>query len=290
MPIKVACQCGAAFAAPDHYAGKTVKCPKCSNPLSVPQPAAATLPPAQAAAPAGFGGGGIADLLDEAGITQDAGIRCPKCQKSMPANAFVCVACGFNMQTGTAVATNYKKRASDGHAAAADTVLERAAADLSKTPTVETEQTSMGVLGGYIMAFGLLVTALVTLGLAYLGFTKIEASGNSQFYAGLVMMAVGSLMFSISHFVLLFHNFKAGIGFGIASLLIPLFCPIYGALSGHGFWGSLWFMGITILFMGMGMTYFYGSPAEGGAQSAILLQNYLVLELDPGTLLSQGMS
>ncbi|MFO0818751.1 MAG: hypothetical protein U1A77_12465 [Pirellulales bacterium] len=290
MPIKVACQCGAAFAAPDHYAGKTVKCPKCSNPLTVPRPAGATLPPAQASAPVSFGGGGIADLLDEAGITQDAGIRCPKCQKNMPANAVVCVACGFNMQTGAAVATNYKKRATDGHAAAADTVLERAAADLSKTPTVETEQTSMGVLGGYIMAFGLLVTALVTLGLAYLGFTKIEASGNSQYYAGIVMIVVGTLMNSISHIVLLYHNFKAGVGFGIASLLIPLFCPIYGALSGHGFWGSLWFMGMTICFMGSGMMYFYGSPSEGGAQSAILLQNYFVQGLAPWTLLGKGLS
>lgn len=281
MPIKVACQCGAAFAAPDHYAGKTVKCPKCANPLTVPQ--AVQRPPAQAAAaspPATFGGG-IADLLDEAGITQTAGMRCPKCQKDMPPNAVVCVACGFNMQTGAAVATSYKKRASDGHAAAADTVLERAAADLSKTPTVETEQTSMGVLGGYIMAFALLVTAVVTLGLAYLGFTKIEASGNSQYYAGIVMIVVGSLMSSISNLVLLYHNFKAGIGFGLASLFIPFFCPIYGALSGHGFWGSLWFMGVTINFMGSGMMYFYGSPSEGGEQSALLLQTYFVQGLHP---------
>ena len=32
MPIKVACQCGASFAAKDELAGKAVRCPKCKQP------------------------------------------------------------------------------------------------------------------------------------------------------------------------------------------------------------------------------------------------------------------
>lgn len=35
MPIKVECKCGNKFGAPSKYAGKKVKCPKCSTPLVV---------------------------------------------------------------------------------------------------------------------------------------------------------------------------------------------------------------------------------------------------------------
>jgi nitrogen fixation protein FixH len=38
MPISVACECGQGFQAKDALAGKTVKCPKCGNPLQIPSP------------------------------------------------------------------------------------------------------------------------------------------------------------------------------------------------------------------------------------------------------------
>src|SRR5688572_29659708 len=39
MPIRVECgSCHKAFAAPDKYAGKTVKCPGCSSPISIASP------------------------------------------------------------------------------------------------------------------------------------------------------------------------------------------------------------------------------------------------------------
>lgn len=41
MPIKVSCKCGKKINAPDDLAGKRIKCPACSEPLAVPQPAAA---------------------------------------------------------------------------------------------------------------------------------------------------------------------------------------------------------------------------------------------------------
>ena len=37
MPIKITCQCGQRFAAKERLAGRTVKCPKCGEPLIVPQ-------------------------------------------------------------------------------------------------------------------------------------------------------------------------------------------------------------------------------------------------------------
>ena len=36
MPIPVTCKCGKSFAAPDKYAGKSVKCPGCSELLEIP--------------------------------------------------------------------------------------------------------------------------------------------------------------------------------------------------------------------------------------------------------------
>jgi len=36
MPIVVACRCGQRFQAQDHLAGKTVRCPSCSQPLQIP--------------------------------------------------------------------------------------------------------------------------------------------------------------------------------------------------------------------------------------------------------------
>jgi uncharacterized Zn finger protein (UPF0148 family) len=42
MPIRVVCACGAKLNAKDELAGRTVKCPKCSEPLKVPAASAAT--------------------------------------------------------------------------------------------------------------------------------------------------------------------------------------------------------------------------------------------------------
>lgn len=50
MPIPVACACGQKFAAQDRLAGKTVKCPKCGQPITIPGPAGGA-PPGQPAAP-----------------------------------------------------------------------------------------------------------------------------------------------------------------------------------------------------------------------------------------------
>jgi WD40 repeat protein len=41
MPIQVACPCGFRSLAPDPFAGKKVKCPKCNRPLEVPDPSQA---------------------------------------------------------------------------------------------------------------------------------------------------------------------------------------------------------------------------------------------------------
>lgn len=97
MPIKASCTCGASFSARDDLAGRTVACPKCKQPLTIPAPQAA----AQAAPHAN------ADLFDGLGLkardtTQP---RCPGCGVDMPPNAILCVKCGYNTKLGKRMQT-----------------------------------------------------------------------------------------------------------------------------------------------------------------------------------------
>ena len=128
MPIKVACSCGQNFAARDDMAGKTLKCPKCKQPLAIPRPANASRPASAAkrSAPAGkaqkaaaqarpqpakqvsAARNDLADLFDEVGIAAApaaTGPPCPSCGKSLKPGALMCIECGFNLQTGQRMGT-----------------------------------------------------------------------------------------------------------------------------------------------------------------------------------------
>ena len=95
MPIKVSCSCGAAFAAKDELAGKTVKCPKCQQPLAIPGGGAAA---PQLAPP----DPGVPSIFDEAGIKakQHTGQVCPSCFHPMNQGTIICVHCGYNLKLG----------------------------------------------------------------------------------------------------------------------------------------------------------------------------------------------
>ena len=99
MPIKVACACGAAFAAKDELAGRTVACPKCKQPLKIPAPQAAAVAPQAPHANAG--------LFDDVGLkARDTTVpRCPSCAAEMAPNAILCIKCGFNTKLGKRMQT-----------------------------------------------------------------------------------------------------------------------------------------------------------------------------------------
>jgi hypothetical protein len=100
MPIKASCACGAAFAARDDLAGRTVACPKCKQPLTIP--AAAVSAPAAAPVPHAN-----ADLFDGLGLKarDESQPRCPGCSADMPPNAVLCVKCGYNVKLGKRMQT-----------------------------------------------------------------------------------------------------------------------------------------------------------------------------------------
>ncbi|MBC8351165.1 MAG: hypothetical protein H8E66_04215 [Planctomycetes bacterium] len=189
MPIKVACQCGASFAAKDELAGKAVRCPKCKQPLKIPAPAAAapTVPNA------------MDDLFDEVGIAAKKGPSCPQCNAELKPNAVLCVACGFDLQSG-----EHREGAKihavqlDGHVEAADTLLDRASRQIEIDKEEDKKNISQGA-PAYVYLFGLLVivafaTMMFTMpkGLAFYitGISVCCFAGLVNFYYGIRWLIV----------------------------------------------------------------------------------------------------
>ena len=121
MPIQVQCPCGQVLAAPESLAGKQAKCPKCQQPLAIPPPqavAAAQTPQPTAPQPNpndALGIGSFGDLLDEAGLEQQGGTPCPKCNAGMPPGAILCVKCGFHIEMGERLETHYDPADEEEH-------------------------------------------------------------------------------------------------------------------------------------------------------------------------------
>lgn len=100
--ISVTCPCGKAISAPAKLAGKQVKCPGCGKPLTVPTGTAKSKDPND-----------LSDLLDEIGYDQEkTKDSCPECSATLTPNAVLCVACGYNLETGKKLKTkSYAKLA-----------------------------------------------------------------------------------------------------------------------------------------------------------------------------------
>lgn len=139
MPISVVCQCGAKLNAKDELAGRSVKCPKCSQLIKIPGAAAAKPTESKPATPGKPVGsatekaaksptkaapkaakpepvdalGGILDEMGVAAAPIKHEIACPKCGAGMKEGAILCVACGYNTKTGKQIASS-----SDGAALA----------------------------------------------------------------------------------------------------------------------------------------------------------------------------
>ncbi|MCB9872587.1 MAG: zinc ribbon domain-containing protein [Planctomycetaceae bacterium] len=189
MPIKVVCKCGASFAAKDELAGRAVSCPKCKQPLRIPAPAAAPQPAAS----------GMDDLFDEVGISAKKGASCPKCHAELKPNAVLCVACGFDLQSGEhREGAKIQAAGRGGHDLAADDLLARAARQIE----IDKEEDKKNLTHGapaYVYLFGLVVIVafagmMFTLpkGLAFYitGWSLVVFVGVIQVYYGIRMVIV----------------------------------------------------------------------------------------------------
>ena len=172
MPIKVQCPCGAAFAAKDELAGKTVKCPKCKKPLKIGAaggaPAKSATQPKQAAAArpvakpvkvkpiteekaSALPGTSTESTFDEIGL-QAAAVGthpCPGCTEPMPLEAVICIKCGYNTRLGrrmeTAKLGGSGGDGHEGHGAVVTGLMERAAQVLDEDAAEDKKKTSEGL-------------------------------------------------------------------------------------------------------------------------------------------------
>lgn len=253
MAIKVSCQCGQSFAAKDELAGRTVKCPKCQNPLVIPAPApASAAAPAPAAAPA-LANQPLGDLLDQEGFQSHTGVRCTRCNEPIPAGGVICVKCGFNVQTGTAVASSIRQGPKNvGHGEAADSILQRAAEELRKSPPPK-DETAGGMVVSYVLTIAMVgITAAAGAG-GYFLFRAMEGAPNKTEMSGLAMQWIGAGLIGIGWLWIVILGFMDRAVKGLLCL-IPVYTWYYGFVKGHRFQIFLQIFGIVMALIGYGIT------------------------------------
>jgi hypothetical protein len=246
MPIPVACKCGQKFAAKDDLAGKATKCPKCGDVLRIPSPAQPAGNPA-AAKPAGVArraapaqnppatvGGSLADFLDEAGVkpvVEDTRPRCPNCKRPMEHEAVLCVACGFNVQTGRQIEgvgsdvprDLYGLKDEGGHSTLALAALGKAQRTIKDDAREEYRIRTQGMPVWAI--FIILSTAATFVASMSLG-TVSQASFNT----GIVLASTSFLVAMVSAILLLRLAFLESLQEGLLCLLVP-FYQVYYAIK-----------------------------------------------------------
>jgi len=238
MPIKVTCACGQSFAAKDELAGRTVKCPKCSRPLSIPAQGAAssiasamTAPmpqqpaptPAPAAPAAPSPAHPSAGLFDEVGLSSapTGTTPCPGCRAPIPMGAIVCVQCGYNMRLGRRMET--MRIGADGSAesgSVTDMFLARAARTIEEDKEEEKKKTREGLpWWGYL---------LILMGLVgFMAMMMMIPQRSAIAVAGGVLMFVGWLMCIYSGVCILIVAFRESPLQGILCLLVPVYSLVF---------------------------------------------------------------
>ncbi|MFV1964875.1 MAG: hypothetical protein ACC628_05595 [Pirellulaceae bacterium] len=212
MPIKVSCRCGQSFMAKDELIGQTLLCPKCHKPITIE----AGLQKKQQHG----SGGGMADLLDEAGIEEIEGSRCPKCLASLRPNAVLCVACGFNLQTGEETkGAKVRMAGQRGHGGAADMLLEKAAIRIAADKAEERKTRKQGLPAWvYFLALS---------GLSGFAITMLMIPKNQAFLiSGLILIGIASLASTYYQIRVLIVVFSESVLCGVLYLFLP-FYPLY---------------------------------------------------------------
>lgn len=175
MPIPVTCRCGQKLAAKEEFAGKTVKCPKCQQPLPIPQPAKSASDASAAH-----------KLLDEVGLSHyNQGATCSECGEPMADGAVLCVHCGYHTKLkrqikpeGAPAGPPKKRKGPPKPQSEVDKTLAKAAVELEKEP-IEQDQGYGSKWASAAMFLTLLVVALgiVAGGIAF--FTHMEERYNA---------------------------------------------------------------------------------------------------------------
>ena len=287
MPIKVACACGAAFAAKDELAGRTVKCPKCAQPLTIPAsgaaapkaaPAGAAKPAAAAATtqrpsaprqqPAPSAPAAAPSLFDEVGLkaTVPGAPVCPGCAAPLPPNAVLCVKCGYNLKLGrrmeTMTTSGVAAAGHGGHGESAEEALARAAAALEEDKQAERSKTGEGLpWWAYLIAIVMVVGFMVCM--------MLIPKEYAMRGAGVVLIIAGIGISIFAYFRVVYIAFTENIGFGLMTLLLGgcgwlVYCIMRWDRCGGYFWMN--FAGNGVQWIGYGFIWaadmFAAEPGE----------------------------
>ncbi len=225
MPIKVSCTCGAAFAAKDELAGRTVACPKCQQPLTIPGATAAQRPaPAQrsAPAPAQQAVPDAPSIFDDAGIKakQHTGQVCPSCYHPMKSGTILCVHCGFSLQLGRKMEMQIHGKGTGGHGESAEQALQRAAITLEEDKREERKKLSEGMpWWGYLLLF-VAACSLLTM-------MMILPPATATGVALMFLWGLGILLGIYANIMIIIIAFKDNVAQGLCVLFIPCYAFIY---------------------------------------------------------------
>ena len=242
MPIKVTCTCGSSFAAKDELAGRTVKCPKCSSPLTIPAGGAAIPAPARATTPQPQPVGAAAprpagltppaaplpssgSVFDEVGLKQTvAGAKmCPGCASPMPPNAIICIKCGYNAKIGRRMETVKTGSGPDGpagHEATTQDLLNKAARSIEEDKLEEKKKTKEGApwwiyLGAMVGIVGFMVAMMLLP-------TKVALATG-----GVLLWGIAICVNLYAHIRILILAFSESVVQGLCVLLIPCYNIVF---------------------------------------------------------------
>ncbi|HEX5102963.1 MAG TPA: hypothetical protein VFV87_04090 [Pirellulaceae bacterium] len=239
MPIKVTCQCGKSFAAKDELAGRAVKCPNCQQPLRIPSPQAAGAPaaqnlaaplpsaaPRQAAASPGFSSpGGASSLFDEAGLkAAPAGSSlCPGCTSPLPANAVVCIKCGYNLKLGRRMETVRMAQPGigpGGHEATTADLMHKAAISIEEDREEERKKTREG-MPWWVYGIGLLFC------MGFIIMMMVLPQRIALVTGGVLMYGIAAIVSLYAQIRILIIAFTESVAQGLMVLLVPCYGLVY---------------------------------------------------------------
>lgn len=220
-------------------AGKRVSCPKCKEPMKIPNasPAAAPAPaPAPTKSPGAYNP--ILDLLDEAGVkSTPRGPVCNNCGCEMSHSSMICIECGYNRETGEKLKTEVHTDEGDvidPGKSDADKIMAKAEKELEDNPVSGDDQNFGDGNESYLIALVAIISFLI---LAVLGVTIVlsmdwimESLDIQAQHVSLIMaivMALGCITW-ISTVAFLLNKNQ-----GIACVCsLGLYCVIFGFTQG----------------------------------------------------------
>ncbi len=260
MPIKVSCKCGQQFAAKDELAGKSVKCPKCQQPLTIGAPAAARQASAAVAAPSA-----VAELLDEVGFhvhkgKEDESIQhCPACDAKISDHAVLCVYCGFHLETGKFVKglggsgpAGLQQKA-EGHEGAALMLLKKAERTIEYDKDEERKMRTQG------MPMWMLITILSIIATFAVGMSVLPRD-RALLISGYVWMGVCGFLAITYWLRIIIVAFKENLKFGLLALFVP-FYGIYYTITRWSGCGKFFTIHLTLAILApIGWILVYFAP------------------------------